>query len=191
MSASYGLAEPVILAFGDSLTAGFGVRPEEAYPARLERLLEEKGYHYKVVNAGVSGDTTAGGVARVDWVLQHEPKIVILELGANDGLRGLPLMEMQRNLEKIIEACLKKGAQVLLVGMEVPPNMGEEYSDDFRDTFFLLAKKYKINFLPFLLADIAAHARLLQEDGIHPVAKGYEIATQTVFKYLEPMLKKD
>ncbi len=191
MNASHSLAEPVILAFGDSLTAGFGVAPEEAYPARLERLLEEKGYHYKVVNAGVSGDTTAGGVARVDWVLQHEPKIVILELGANDGLRGLPLMEMQRNLETIIEACLKKGAKVLLVGMEVPPNMGEEYSDDFRDTFFLLARKYKINYLPFFLKDIAAHAKLLQEDGIHPVSKGYEIATQTVFKYLEPMLEKD
>ena len=190
MNASHGLAEPVILAFGDSLTAGFGVRPEEAYPARLERLLEEKGYHYKVVNAGVSGDTTAGGVARVDWVLQHEPKIVILELGANDGLRGLPIDEMQRNLETIIEACLKKGAQVLLVGMEVPPNLGEEYSEDFSDTFPLLAEKYKINLLPFLLADIAAHAELTQADGVHPVAKGYEIATQTVFKYLEPMLKK-
>ena len=191
MNASHGLAEPVILAFGDSLTAGFGVRPEEAYPARLERLLEEKGYHYKVVNAGVSGDTTAGGVARVDWVLQHEPKIVILELGANDGLRGLPIDEMQRNLETIIEACLKKGAQVLLVGMEVPPNLGEEYSEDFSDTFPLLAEKYKINLLPFLLADIAAYAELTQADGVHPVAKGYEIATQTVFKYLEPMLKKD
>ena len=191
MHASHGLAEPVILAFGDSLTAGFEVGPEEAYPARLERLLNEKGYHYKVVNAGVSGDTTAGGVARVDWVLQHEPKIVILELGANDGLRGLPLDEMQRNLETIIEACLKKGAQVLLVGMEVPPNMGEEYSDDFRDTFPLLAEKYKISFLPFFLEDIAAHAELIQEDGVHPVAKGYAIATQTVFKYLEPMLKKD
>ncbi len=191
MNASYGLAEPVILAFGDSLTAGFEVGPEEAYPARLERLLDEKGYHYKVVNAGVSGDTTAGGAARIDWVLQHEPKIVILELGANDGLRGLPIYEMQRNLETIIEACLKKGAQVLLVGMEVPPNMGEEYSDDFRDTFLLLAEKYKINFLPFFLQDIAAHAELTQEDGIHPVSKGYEIATQTVFKYLEPMLKKN
>jgi len=111
-------------------------------------------------------------------------------LGANDGLRGLPLDEMQRNLETLIKACLKKGAQVLLVGMEVPPNMGEEYSDDFRDTFPLLAEQYKINFLPFLLKDIAAHAELTQEDGIHPVSKGYEIATQTIFKYLEPMLEK-
>ena len=190
MNTSYAYAEPVILAFGDSLTAGFGVETEETYPARLQRLLDAKGYHYKVVNAGVSGDTTAGGVARIDWVLQHEPKIVILELGANDGLRGLPLDEMQRNLETLIKACLKKGAQVLLVGMEVPPNMGEEYSDDFRDTFPLLAEQYKINFLPFLLKDIAAHAELTQEDGIHPVSKGYEIATQTIFKYLEPMLEK-
>jgi len=181
----------VILAFGDSLTAGFGVGPEESYPARLQKLLDDKGYHYKVVNAGVSGDTTAGGAARVEWVLQHEPEIVILELGANDGLRGLPIFEMQRNLETIIEACLKKGAKVLLAGMDIPPNLGEEYSDDFRDTFRLLAQKYKIAFLPFFLEDIAAHPELTQDDGIHPVSKGYEIATQTVFKYLEPMLKKD
>jgi len=108
MNASYGLAEPVILAFGDSLTAGFGVDPKDSYPARLQRLLDEKGYHYKVVNAGVSGDTTAGGASRIGWVLQHEPEIVIIELGANDGLRGLPISEMRKNLGKIIEACQKK-----------------------------------------------------------------------------------
>ena len=181
---------PVILAFGDSLTAGFGVAPSESYPARLQRLLDEKGYHYKVVNAGVSGETTAGGAARIDWVLQHEPEIVILELGANDGLRGLPIFEMQRNLETIIEACQKRGAKVLLAGMEITPNLGQEYSDDFRDVFPLLAKKHRISLLPFFLKDIAARPDLTQADGIHPVSKGYAIATQTVFQHLEPMLKK-
>ncbi len=190
MNASFGAAEPVILAFGDSLTAGFMVDVKDSYPARLQRLLNEKGYHYKVINAGVSGDTTAGGAARIDWVLQHEPEIVIIELGANDGLRGLPIDEMRRNLGKIIEACQKKGAKVLLAGMEITPNLGEEYSEEFRDSFPLLAEKYKVALLPFFLEDVAARQELTQPDGIHPVAKGYEIATQTVFKYLEPMLRK-
>jgi len=191
MNASFGAAEPVILAFGDSLTAGFMVDVKDSYPARLQRLLNEKGYHYKVINAGVSGDTTAGGAARIDWVLQHEPEIVIIELGANDGLRGLPIGEMRRNLGKIIAACQKKGAKVLLAGMEITPNLGEEYSEEFRDSFPLLAEKYQVTLLPFFLEDVAARQELTQPDGIHPVAKGYEIATQTVFKYLEPMLEKN
>ena len=190
MNASYGLAEPVILAFGDSLTAGFGVDPKDSYPARLQRLLDEKGYHYKVVNAGVSGDTTAGGASRIGWVLQHEPEIVIIELGVNDGLRGLSISEMRKNLGKIIEACQKKGAKVLLAGMEITPNLGAEYSKDFRESFTLLAKQYKVPLIPFFLKDVAARPELTQPDGVHPLAKGYEIATQTVFQYLEPMLKK-
>lgn len=190
MSASTGFGEPVILAFGDSLTAGFGVDPRDSYPARLQRLLDEKGYHYKVVNAGVSGDTTAGGAARIGWALQHEPEIVILELGANDGLRGLPISEMRKNLSKIIEACRKKGAKVLLAGMEITPNLGVEYSQDFRESFTLLAKQYEVSLIPFFLENVAARPELTQSDGIHPRANGYEIATQTVFKYLEPMLKK-
>jgi acyl-CoA thioesterase-1 len=190
MNASYGFSEPVILAFGDSLTAGFGVDLQDSYPARLQRLLDEKGYHYKVVNAGVSGDTTAGGAARIGWVLQHEPEIVIIQLGANDGLRGLSISEMRKNLGIIIEACQKKGAKVLLAGMEITPNLGVEYSRDFKESFSLLAEKYQVTLLPFFLKDIAARPELTQPDGIHPLAKGYEIATQTVFQYLEPMLKK-
>ncbi len=190
MNASYGLAEPVILAFGDSLTAGFAVDPKDSYPARLQRLLDEKGYHYKVVNAGVSGDTTAGGASRIGWVLQHEPEIVIIELGANDGLLGLSISEMRKNLGIIIEACQKKGAKVLLAGMEITPNLGAEYSQDFRESFTLLAKQYKVPLIPFFLKDVAARPELTQPDGVHPLAKGYEIATQTVFQYLEPMLKK-
>ena len=190
MNASYGLGEPVILAFGDSLTAGFGVDHKASYPARLQRLLDEKGYHYKVVNAGVSGDTTAGGAARIGWVLQHEPEIVILELGANDGLRGLPVSEMRKNLGMIIEVCQKKGAKVLLAGMEITPNLGAEYSKDFRESFILLAKQYKVPLIPFFLKDVAARPEFAQSDGVHPLANGYAIVTQTVFQYLEPMLKK-
>ncbi len=194
MNASFGAAgetgQPVIVAFGDSLTAGFGVDPRASYPARLQRLLDEKGYHYKVVNAGVSGDTTAGGASRIGWVLQHEPEIVILELGANDGLRGLPISEMRKNLGKIIEACQKKGAKVLLAGMEITPNLGAEYSKDFQESFTLLAKQYKVPLIPFFLKDVAARPELTQPDGVHPLANGYAIVLQTVFQYLEPMLKK-
>jgi len=190
MNASYGFGEPVILAFGDSLTAGFMVDAKDSYPARLQRLLDGKGYHYKVINAGVSGDTTAGGVRRIDWVLQHEPEIVIVELGANDGLRGLPIDEMRKNLGLIIEACQKKGAKVLLAGMEITPNLGAEYSREFKESFTLLAEQYNVPLIPFFLENVAARPELTRADGIHPLAKGYAIATQTVFKYLESMLKK-
>ena len=187
MNASQGYAEPVILAFGDSLTAGFGVDARDSYPARLQRLLVEKGYSYKVVNAGVSGDTSAGGAARIDWVLQHDPDIVILELGANDGLRGLSISEMRKNLGEIIEACQKKGAKVLLAGMEITPNLGAEYSREFRETFTQLAKQYKIPLIPFFLENVAARPELTRPDGVHPLAEGYAIVTQTVFQYLEPI----
>ena len=190
MNASQGHAEPVILAFGDSLTAGFGVDAQGSYPARLQRLLAEKGYSYKVINAGVSGDTTAGGAARIEWVLQHNPEIVILELGANDGLRGLSIPEMRKNLGKIIEACQKKGAKVLLAGMEITPNLGAEYTRDFRESFTQLAKQYKVPLIPFFLENVAARPELTRPDGVHPLADGYAIVTQTVFQYLEPMLKK-
>ena len=191
MNASYAYTEPVILAFGDSLTAGFGVDSKDSYPARLQRLLKEKGYHYKVINAGVSGDTTAGGAARIDWVLQHKPEIVVLGLGANDGLRGLSISEMRKNLGQIIEVCLKNGARVLLAGMEITPNLGAEYSKDFRESFTLLAKQYKVPLIPFFLENVAARPELTRPDGVHPTAAGYAIVTQTVFKYLEPMLKKN
>jgi acyl-CoA thioesterase-1 len=191
LNASYGYGEPVILAFGDSLTAGFGVDPRDSYPARLQRLLDEKGYHYKVVNAGVSGDTSAGGAARINWVLQHEPEIVIIELGANDGLRGLPINEMRKNLGAIIEVCLKNGAKVLLAGMEITPNLGAEYSKDFRESFILLAEQYKVPLIPFFLENVAARPELTQPDGVHPLTNGYATVTQTVFQHLEPMLRKN
>ncbi len=181
-------SEPVILAFGDSLTAGYMVAESESYPQRLQKLLKEKGYSHKVINAGVTGDTTAGGVRRINWLLKHKPEIVILELGANDGLRGLSLEEMRINLSKIIEACLNNGAKVLLAGMKIPHNYGLEYTNEFEESFSKLAKKYNLPFIPFFLEDVAAHRELTQPDGIHPVGKGYNHVTQTVWKHLKPML---
>lgn len=183
-------AEPVILAFGDSLTYGHQVPPDKSYPARLQRVLKAKGYSHKVVNAGVSGDTTSGGAARIAWVMQHNPEIVILELGANDGLRGVPVEEIRKNLSYIIEACQTHGAQVLLAGMKMTPNLGREYIEAFEKVFSELAQKYKIPLIPFFLEGVAGVKDLTFPDGLHPVAEGYAKVTITVWKHLEPMLKK-
>jgi acyl-CoA thioesterase-1 len=183
-----GGSSPVILAFGDSLTAGFGVPDTESYPARLQNILIENGYAHKVVNAGVSGDTTAGGVRRIKWLMKNNPEIVILELGANDGLRGLSLQEMESNLEKIIIICEESGAKVLLTGMKAPPNYGEEYTVEFEKTFFRLAEKYKLPLVPFFLEDVAGVREHTQSDGIHPLGSGYSIVVQTIWEYLKPLL---
>ena len=180
----------MILAFGDSLTAGFMVGEKQSYPSRLQEILKAKGYPHKVVNAGVSGDTTAGGVRRIEWLLKHEPKIVILELGANDGLRGLPVDAMEANLETIIATCRAKNAQVLLAGMKALPNYGKEYNREFEAVFSRLAEKHKLPLIPFFLVDVAGIQKLTRPDGIHPVAEGYQIVTQTVWQYLEPMLQQ-
>lgn len=180
--------EPVILALGDSLTAGFGVAEEENYPSRLQAILREKGYPHKVVNAGVSGDTTAGGLRRLDWLMRHNPKIVIVALGANDGLRGLPVAEMESNLEKIIQRCRKTHVKVLLAGMKMLPNYGKEYTDAFHEVYLRLAKKYEVPLIPFLLEGVAGKREYTREDGIHPVAAGYKIITQTVWEKLKPLL---
>jgi acyl-CoA thioesterase I len=178
----------VILAFGDSLTAGHGVKDEESYPSRLQVILQEKGYSYRVVNAGVSGDTTAGGVRRISWLLKHKPKIVILALGANDGLRGLAIDAMHSNLKQIIEICREHKAEVLLAGMKIPPNYGEKYSQDFVEVYYKLSQEFEIPLLPFLLEGVAARREYTQDDGIHPLGNGYEVVTETVWKHLKPML---
>ncbi|GJL79655.1 MAG: hypothetical protein NPINA01_26440 [Nitrospinaceae bacterium] len=178
----------MILAFGDSLTAGHGVPDRESYPSRLQTILHAKGYPHRVVNAGVSGDTTAGGVRRISWLLKHKPRIVILALGANDGLRGLAIDEMYANLKRIIEICREHKAEVLLAGMKIPPNYGEKYSQDFVEVYFRLAKEYELPLLPFLLEGVAAKKEYTQNDGIHPLGSGYKVVTQTVWKHLEPML---
>jgi acyl-CoA thioesterase-1 len=181
---------PVILAFGDSLTAGFGVPENQSYPAQLQVTLKQNGYSHQVVNGGVSGDTTAGGVRRIVWLMKHNPKIVILGLGANDGLRGQSLEEMESNLERIIKVCRGNGARVLLAGMKIPPNYGDEYSVGFEKVYERLAKKHELRLIPFLLEGIAAKREYTQPDGLHPLGPGYAIVTETVWKYLKPLLNE-
>jgi len=180
----------ILVAFGDSLTAGLGVPPEESYPARLQERLLLAGYRYRVVNAGVSGDTTAGGVRRVEWVLKSKPDIVILELGANDGLRGLSLTETRANLEHIIRRLLENGAKVVLAGMKLPPNYGADYTTAFQAMYADLAKRYDVQFIPFFLDGVAAKTELNQADGIHPTGAGYAIVADNTWRFVAPLLIK-
>ena len=180
---------PVIVAFGDSLTAGFGLNEEQAYTTLLQRKVDEAGYKYRVINAGVSGDTTAGGLRRIEWAFQGNVKFVILELGGNDALRGLPVSEMKKNLAEIIEVALARGATVILAGMEAPPNMGDEYTVAFRQAYRDLAKKYKLTFIPFVLEGVGGNPQLNQADGIHPNAEGEKILTENIWRTLKPLLK--
>jgi acyl-CoA thioesterase-1 len=183
-------AEDTIAVLGDSLTAGFGLAPEEAYPARLQERLRREGYDYRVVNAGVSGDTTAGGLRRVDWVLRSHPSIAIVALGANDGLRGLSVPAMRANLERIVERFRAAGARVLLAGMRMPPNYGDAYGREFAAAFPAVARKTGAALVPFLLDGVAGQARLNQPDGLHPTAAGQAIIAERVWPYLVPLLRK-
>jgi acyl-CoA thioesterase I len=183
-------AEETIAVLGDSISAGFGVTPEEAYPARLQERLRREGYDYRVVNAGVSGDTTAGGLRRVDWVLRARPSIAIVALGGNDGLRGLSVVAMRANLEQIVERLQAAGAQVLLTGMRVPPNYGDAYAREFAAAFPAVAVKTGAALMPFLLDGVAADTRLNQPDGIHPTARGQAIIAERLWPYLKPLLRK-
>lgn len=181
-------ARPRIVALGDSLTAGLGLMVDEAFPALLQRRLDEKGYAFEVVNAGVSGDTTAGGLRRLDWSLEGDVRILIVALGGNDGLRGLPVEEMTRNLSGIIRRAQSRHIAVLLVGIEAPPNFGDSYTGAFRQGFRDVAREYKVPLVPFLLAGVAGIPELNQRDGIHPSAQGARIVADTVWSALEPML---
>ncbi len=181
---------PVILAFGDSLTAGHGVPLAGSYPSRLQTELDRLGYPYRVVNAGVSGDTTSGGLSRIDFALAEKPRIVILELGANDGLRGIPVREARQNIEQMIRKSQGAGATVVLAGMTLPLNLGPDYIRDFESMYTDLAKKYKLTRIPFFLDGVAAKEDLNQPDGIHPTSKGYAVVTQNVLKYIEPLLER-
>jgi acyl-CoA thioesterase I len=181
-------AERVIVALGDSLTAGLGVAADEAYPARLEARLAREGYAYRVVNAGVSGDTTAGGLRRVDWVLRPKPEIVIVALGANDGLRAQSPQAMRENLATIVRRLQAAGARVLLAGMRLPPNYGAEYTKEFQAVFPEVARSTGVAFMPFLLDGVAADPRLNQPDGIHPTAAGQQVIADRLWPYLRPLL---
>ena len=179
---------PRIVAFGDSLTAGLGVATEDTYPARLQRRLDEQGLRYRVINAGVSGDTTAGGVRRVEWVLKSHPDMVILELGGNDGLRGLNVQETKANLEQIIQRCQEASVTVVLAGMKLPPNYGADYTKAFEAIYPALAKRYRVLLIPFFLDGVAGSASLNQADGIHPTSEGYRIITEKVLEQITPLL---
>jgi len=180
-----------IIAFGDSLTAGFGLAEKESYPYLLQQRLKTEGYNYEVINAGVSGETSLGGLERIDWVLEMENvEILILELGANDLLRGLPVTKMKENLSLIIKKAKAKNVQILLCGMLAPPNMGAKYQREYVSVFPDLASEYKIAFLPFILEGIALDPKLNQGDGIHPNAAGAKVLAETVYNSLKPLLKK-
>ncbi len=181
---------PVIVCFGDSLTAGFGLDAGQSYPDLLQRELDRRGYKYRVENLGVNGDTTQDGLERVSMALALKPAIVILELGANDGLRGQPVSGIERNLGQMIEMFQQAKVNLLLVGITLPPNYGPDYIKRFAAIYPALAAKYKVRLLGFLLAGVGGNASLMQRDGLHPNAEGTRIVAATVFRALEPMLKQ-
>lgn len=179
---------PKIVAFGDSLTAGLGLSANEAYPSLLQTRLNDDGYDYEVVNSGVSGDTSAGGVRRIDWALDGDVRILILELGANDFLRGQPVVETRKNLAEIIDRAQGKGVKVLLAGMLAPTNAGREYQEQIRNMYVDLAREKKVTLIPFFLENVAGLDGLNQQDGIHPNAEGTRLVAATVYRFLKPMI---
>jgi len=179
---------PLIVALGDSLTAGLGLDSDEAYPALLERQLRAEGFEFTVVNAGVSGDTSAAGLRRAEWALDGDVRMVIVAFGGNDGLRGLPADQMKQNLADVVSLARERGIAVLLAGMEAPPNFGSIYTTQFRDVYVELARDFDVAFMPFLLAGVAADPALNQADGIHPNPEGARIVAAGVRAALEPLL---
>jgi acyl-CoA thioesterase I len=181
-------ASPRIVFLGDSLTAGYGLAASDAYPAIVGRRLQERGLDYEVVNAGVSGDTSAGGLRRLDWSLQGDVRVLVIALGGNDGLRGLPPAELRRNLEAMVERAQARGVEVILAGMEAPPNFGASYTREFREVYADLAKRHDVTLVPFLLEGVAGMPALNLPDGIHPNAEGQQRLADLVWRELEPML---
>jgi acyl-CoA thioesterase-1 len=181
-----------ILFFGDSLTAGYGLSPEEAFPALVEKEFNKSSNHVKVTNAGLSGETSAGGLSRIDWILRQPVDIFVLELGANDGLRGLPLDQTRKNLQSIIDKVRSKYPNVkfVLAGMMVPPNLGKEYTDQFKNIYPELAKQNKATLIPFLLEGVAGDEKLNQPDGIHPNVEGHKIVAKNITKVISPLVKQ-
>ena len=181
-----------IVVFGDSLTAGYGLEDvEDAYPGLLQKKIDSLQLGYTVINSGISGETTAGGKNRIDWVLNQKPSVFILELGANDGLRGVPLTETKMNLQYIIDAVKTKypSTKIVLAGMQIPPNFGQDYTNEFKNIFPALAQKNQVALIPFLLENVGGIPSLNQSDGIHPTAKGHKILAENVWEVLAPILK--
>jgi len=181
---------PIIVCFGDSITAGYGVAPGRAYPDDLQTLLDQRGYRYKVVNAGISGNTSKDGVDRLQDVVSLHPAVVIVEFGGNDGLRGLPITDTRRNLDTIVSTLLRSGSKVLLAGITLPPNYGADYIHAFDQTYHLIAEKYRVPLLPELYAHIYTVPNAIQDDGIHPTAKGAELLAANFLPLLLPLLHK-
>jgi acyl-CoA thioesterase-1 len=181
-------ARPKIVALGDSLTAGLGLVESQSYPALLQKKLDAEGYEFEVVNAGVSGDTSAGGLRRLDWALEGDVRVLVVALGANDGLRGLSVEQMKENLSAIIQRARARGITVILAGMEAPPNYGPEYTRAFRQAYRDVAQKERVLFIPFLLDNVAGQSHLNQSDAIHPNPQGTAIVAETVWSVLRPML---
>ncbi len=187
-------SEKVILFFGNSLTAGYGLEPTEAFPALIQQKLDSLGYDYRTVNAGLSGETTASGLSRLDWVLERQPvDVFVLELGANDGLRGIEPTETQRNLLAIIDRvrAAKPDVKIVLAGMLVPPNMGNDYTERFQKVFPAVAEAKDVTLIPFLLEGVAGDPNLNQADGIHPTAEGQQIVADNVLPIIAPLLTPD
>jgi acyl-CoA thioesterase I len=181
-------ARPKVVALGDSLTAGLGLLESAAYPSLLQRRIDRDGYNFEVVNAGVSGDTSAGGLRRLDWALEGDVRVLILALGANDGLRGLSIAEMKTNLTTIIQRARQRNVVVILAGMEAPPNYGAEYVQSFRTAYRDIAREQRVLFIPFLLDKVAGQPALNQADGIHPNVDGARIIADTVWPVLRGLL---
>jgi len=183
-------AQKSVLFFGDSITAGYGLDEEQAYPALIKQKLDSLGMDHKITNAGLSGETTAGGARRVDWILQQDIDIFFLGLGGNDGLRGIDPANTKENLRTIITKVKEKksGIEIILAGMEAPPNLGENYTTRFREVFSELADEFDLVFMPFLLEDVAGESELNQADGIHPTAEGQQIIAGNIWEVLKPLL---
>ena len=182
--------EKTIVFFGNSLTAGYGVDPTEAYPALIQNKIDSLHLNYKVINAGVSGETSSGGNGRINWILRQPVDIFVLELGGNDGLRGIPLSETRKNLQAIIDTVKAKypDAKIMLEGMQIPPNMGQRYATEFKNIYPELAEKNNIVLVPFLLKNVGGNAKLNQQDGIHPTAEGHKVVAQNVWEVLKGIL---
>jgi len=183
--------EKTILFFGNSLTAGYGIDPSQAFPALIQNKIDSLKLNYNVINAGVSGETSAGGNGRIDWILRQPIDVFVLELGGNDGLRGIPLAETKKNLQAIIDKVKAKypDAKIILAGMQIPPNMGQDYTGEFKKIYPELAAKNKISLIPFLLQGVGGDPKLNQDDGIHPNVEGAKIVAENVWKVLKDICK--
>lgn len=185
--------DPTILLFGDSITAGYGLDDvNDAYPGIVQEKIDSLGYNYTVINSGVSGETSAGGKSRISWIMKQNVDIFLLELGANDGLRGLPLSQTKSNLQYIIDTVKEKSpdTQIILAGMQLPPNMGQDYTKEFQHLYVDLAESNSVTFIPFILENVGGIEDLNQSDGIHPTEDGHQIVANTVWEVLQPMLEK-